>query len=35
MRSQGLGLRQRRSKLIWIGEAVSIGVMELVMNLVD
>ncbi|HEX6376569.1 MAG TPA: DUF4396 domain-containing protein [Allosphingosinicella sp.] len=34
MRRQGLGLLAAL-KLIWIGEAVSIGVMELVMNLVD
>lgn len=34
MRRQGLTLGAA-FKLIWIGEAVSIGVMELVMNLVD
>jgi uncharacterized membrane protein len=34
MRGQGLSFGAALS-LIWIGEAVSIGVMELVMNLVD
>ena len=34
MRRQGLGFGAAL-RLIWIGEAVSIGVMELVMNLVD
>ncbi|MFL6844273.1 MAG: DUF4396 domain-containing protein [Allosphingosinicella sp.] len=34
MRGQGLSFGAAL-KLIWIGEAVSIGVMELVMNLVD
>lgn len=34
IRRQGLGF-WAALKLIWIGEAVSIGVMELVMNLVD
>jgi hypothetical protein len=34
MRRQGLSFAAAL-KLIWIGEAVSIGVMELVMNLVD
>jgi hypothetical protein len=34
MRRQGLSLLAAL-KLIWIGEAVSIGVMELVMNLID
>jgi hypothetical protein len=34
MRSRGLSLIEA-FKLIWIGEAVSIGVMELVMNWVD
>jgi hypothetical protein len=34
MRRQGLGFLAAL-RLIWIGEAVSIGVMELVMNLVD
>lgn len=34
MRSRGVGLREAL-RIIWIGEVVSIGVMELVMNLVD
>ena len=34
MKSRGLSLAQA-FKLIWIGEAVSIGVMEVVMNAVD
>jgi Domain of unknown function (DUF4396) len=34
MRSQGLSFGAAL-RLIWIGEAVSIGVMELVMNLID
>jgi hypothetical protein len=34
MRSQGVGLLQAL-RIIWIGEVISIGVMELVMNYVD
>ena len=34
MRSQGIGL-VAALRIIWIGEVVSIGVMELVMNFVD
>lgn len=34
MKSQGQGF-WRALKLIWVGEAISIGVMELVMNTVD
>jgi len=34
MRSQGGGL-VRALRTIWLGEAISIGVMEIVMNLVD
>jgi hypothetical protein len=34
MKSRGLSLRAA-FKLIWLGEAISIGVMEIVMNAVD
>jgi hypothetical protein len=34
MRSQGVGLLGAL-KIIWIGEVISIGVMEIVMNVVD
>jgi hypothetical protein len=34
MRSQGVGLLEAL-RIIWIGEVISIGVMELVMNYVD
>lgn len=34
MRSRGVGLAEAL-RIIWLGEVVSIGVMELVMNLVD
>jgi hypothetical protein len=34
MKRQGVGLREA-FRIIWIGEVVSIGVMELVMNIVD
>ena len=34
MRSQGIGLAAA-FRIIWVGEVISIGVMELVMNLVD
>jgi hypothetical protein len=34
MRSQGVGMLQAL-KIIWIGEVISIGVMEVVMNFVD
>jgi uncharacterized membrane protein len=34
MRSQGIGLGEA-FRIIWVGEVISIGVMELVMNAVD
>jgi hypothetical protein len=34
MRSQGVG-KLRALKIIWVGEVISIGVMEIVMNFVD
>ena len=34
MRSRGIGLLQAL-KIIWVGEVISIGVMEIVMNFVD
>jgi hypothetical protein len=34
MRSQGVGLLQAL-RIIWVGEVISIGVMEIVMNFVD
>ena len=34
MRSQGIGLAAAL-RIIWVGEVISIGVMELVMNIVD
>lgn len=34
MRSQGVGMREAL-RIIWVGEVISIGVMELVMNYVD
>jgi hypothetical protein len=34
MRSQGVGFREAL-RIIWLGEVISIGVMELVMNYVD
>ena len=34
MRSQGIGLAAA-FRIIWVGEVISIGVMELVMNFVD
>jgi hypothetical protein len=34
MRSQGIGFAQAL-RIIWVGEVISIGVMEIVMNFVD